>query len=60
MKSQPREFFTLKYEMDIKGLPRYVKYVVEDFARTKSELIAVLKVKINHLEDKMNTPINDL
>jgi hypothetical protein len=60
MKSQPREFFTLKYEMDIKGLSRYVKYVVEDFARTKSEFIAVLKVKINHLEDKMNTPINDL
>jgi hypothetical protein len=46
--------------MDIKGLPRYVKYVVEDFARTKSELIAALMVKINYLEDQMNTPVNDL
>jgi hypothetical protein len=46
--------------MDIKGLPRYEKYVVEHFARTKSELIAVLVVKINHLEDQMNTPVNDI
>jgi hypothetical protein len=46
--------------MDIKGLPRYEEYVVEHFARTKSELIAVLVVKINHLEDQMNTPVNDI